>query len=332
MERVGVAPDGPGTVVAVGGGPEGAGAVPRGGEGHPRELGVGLVPRWARSVGWALLGAQLLGMLVFSTVQYKRFTLTGDFANYSQAWWAIAHGHLDPFSTGLGVPFWKNNGEFALWPLSLLFYLHPHPVVLLWVQDIVVVVTELIVFRWILAVIEGARGRIPRHAPEGMARPSGLPPSSWPTRASTRRSPSTSTWRPSPRCSLCWSPYDLWSRPDPTAVVVGAPGADLVRCGWDIPPGRRHVGCPCRWTDPTSRCRDRRGVGLVWVVALNAIGGVGVGGRTFTSSYGYLVGPHNLRIGVVDVVLGAFGHPSSGHPRGRLPLAYRLRPSSSSPD
>src|ERR1700684_1368946 len=62
------------------------------------------LPRWVRLVGWTMLGLQLVAILVFSTVQYSRYSLTNDFADFSQAWWGIAHGHLDPFITGLGVP------------------------------------------------------------------------------------------------------------------------------------------------------------------------------------------------------------------------------------
>lgn len=47
-------------------------------------------------------------------MQYRRFSLTEDFATNSQAWWAIRHGHLDPFVTGLGVSFWRDNAEFVL--------------------------------------------------------------------------------------------------------------------------------------------------------------------------------------------------------------------------
>ncbi len=107
-------------------------------------------------------------------------------------------------------------------------------------------------------------------------------------------------------------------------MVVGAPGADLVRCGWDIPPGRRHVGCPCRSTDPTSRCRDRRcrpGVGRraqrhrrsrsrrpdVHVLLRLPCGPPQPADRCRRRC------PRSVRA------------PSSGHPRGRLPLAYRLR-------
>jgi len=99
-------------------------------------------------------------MLVLSTVEYDRGALTQDFGAYSQAWWEIAHGNLDPWSSVLGIPFWSNNAEFAMWPLSVLYYIDPHPIVLLWLQDVVVVATELAVFGWILEVIGRARNQL----------------------------------------------------------------------------------------------------------------------------------------------------------------------------
>jgi hypothetical protein len=95
-----------------------------------------------------LLGLQAVGMLVFTTVQYGRFNLTNDFATYSQAWAAIAHGHLIPYSTLLREPFWRNDFELFMWPLALLYWLYPHAVTLLWLQALAVVGGELVVLSW----------------------------------------------------------------------------------------------------------------------------------------------------------------------------------------
>jgi hypothetical protein len=272
------------------------------------DTGDRMVPRWAWWVGVGLLIAQLIGMLVFSTVQYSRYSLTGDFATYSQAWWAIAHGQLDPFTTGLGVPFWKNNAEFAMWPLSLLYYVDPHPVVLLWLQDTVVVITELIAFRWIVEVIEGARSRIPgRVAPWlalGAAGVVVINPCAYETIAFDFH------MEPMAALFALLAGYDLWAGRTrrlwwwvPLALLSTAVGG-IYLLG---------VGISGMLAGPRTRRPGAliAGVGLAWVFALSAVGGVGVGGKTFTSSYGYLVGPHNLRIGIVDVVLGALGHPAS---------------------
>ncbi len=110
----------------------------------PGEHGTRLV--WRASL--ALLGFQLAGMLAFSTVQYQRFNLTTDFAAYSQAWAAIAHGHLNPYSSVFGLPFWRNDLELLTWPLALVYWVYPHGVTLLWLQDLAVVGGEWVVLAW----------------------------------------------------------------------------------------------------------------------------------------------------------------------------------------
>lgn len=95
-----------------------------------------------------LLGAQLVGMLIFTTAQYHRFNLTMDFAAYSQAWAAIAHGHLDPYSSVYGLPFWRNDVELVMWPLALFYWVYPHALTLLWLQVFAVAGGELVVVTW----------------------------------------------------------------------------------------------------------------------------------------------------------------------------------------
>jgi hypothetical protein len=103
---------------------------------------------------------QLVGMIVFTTVQYDRFALTIDFANYSQAWSAIAHGHLDPYSTLAGVRFLHNDLELLMWPLALFYWLYPHAVILLWLQACAIVGAELVVLAWAKdSVIRSGYGR-----------------------------------------------------------------------------------------------------------------------------------------------------------------------------
>src|SRR5665213_2464401 len=47
-----------------------------------------------------------------------------------------------------------------MWPLALLSLIDPHPIMLLWVQDVTVVLTELVAFTWILRFIERQTGRM----------------------------------------------------------------------------------------------------------------------------------------------------------------------------
>ena len=92
---------------------------------------------------------QLGCFLAWSTLLYHRFALTLDFAIYHQAWFLIAHGNLDPYSSLKVMTFWRSNCEFYPWLLACLYWVWPHGVVLLWVQDAGVVVAEWVAFTWL---------------------------------------------------------------------------------------------------------------------------------------------------------------------------------------
>lgn len=115
--------------------------------------------RRIRNVGFALLGVQFLAFCVWSAVLVHRVALTHDFITYEQAFYLISHGHLNPFSTTLGHPFWQDHGSFLLWPLAFLDVLWPHPTTLLWLQDVATVGAEMVAFLWIceLASLRAAR-------------------------------------------------------------------------------------------------------------------------------------------------------------------------------
>ena len=144
-----------------------------------------------RRLGYVVLGLQLAGFLVWSTLLYRRFALTSDFAIDHQAWFLIAHGHLHPYGTLQGFPFWQDHSEFLLWPLALLYWVWPHGVTLLWMQDLGVVGAEAVAFTWLCEIAERPRGH-------GGTRPGSQPPGlscSPPTRGCGGRFRSTSTSR-----------------------------------------------------------------------------------------------------------------------------------------
>lgn len=238
--------------------------VPRQVDASVPDAPASLVPTAVRWAAVGLLLAQLGLMLAFSEVEYRRFCLTKDFATYSQAWWAISHGHLDPTSTVLGLPFWRNNAELVLWPLSLLHLLDPHPLVLLWVQDLCVVATEAVALTWVSRVVERSRlGSLPATLLVGWS--AGRRSRSPPTRGRGRRSRSTSTripWPPSSRrCSAstcgrggdaagsgCRSPWSAASPRRSTWSVPGPPassGPGTGRGGGGVPASRRAVSPGC---------------------------------------------------------------------------------------
>jgi hypothetical protein len=102
-----------------------------------------------RRLGYGVLGLKLIGFMVWSSLLYHRFSLTPDFAQYQQAWFLLAHGHLDPWDSVGGFPFWRNHAEFIMWPLAPLYWVFPHGVLLLWLQDASVVGAEMVAFGWL---------------------------------------------------------------------------------------------------------------------------------------------------------------------------------------
>jgi hypothetical protein len=113
--------------------------------------------RRVRTAGYVILGLQLVLGLIWSTVQYDRFALTFDFSIFQQAWYLIAHGNLNPWSTIKLSYFWQDHSEFIMWPLALLYWVWPHGVVLLWIQDIAVIGAEAVAFTWLCELAQRYR-------------------------------------------------------------------------------------------------------------------------------------------------------------------------------
>lgn len=116
---------------------------------------------WLRRAGVGVVGAQAIVMLVYSTHLYDRFDLTKDFAIYFQAWTQIAAGHLSPYSTlnntslvHYGFPFWRNHFELIMWPFALLWFVYPHGVDLLWIEDLAVIGATLVAFYFVIDLLE----------------------------------------------------------------------------------------------------------------------------------------------------------------------------------
>jgi hypothetical protein len=113
---------------------------------HPDAL------RRVRRGGYLALAVQLAAFMIWSQILWRRFALTIDFAEYENAWFLIAHGHLDPMnSVGAGA-FWQNHSEFIMWPLAGLYWVWPHQVTLLWIQDAGVVLAEAAAFSWLCEI------------------------------------------------------------------------------------------------------------------------------------------------------------------------------------
>ena len=128
--------------------PVGAHAAPRQLRRHLRRTAAEPLTR-VRRAGYAVLAVQLGCICAWSAMLYHRYALSFDFAVYHQPWYLIAHGNLDPYSSVSKLPFWRNDAEFALWPLAALYWVWPHDVVLLWAQDAGVVAAEALAFGWL---------------------------------------------------------------------------------------------------------------------------------------------------------------------------------------
>ncbi|MGI8447991.1 MAG: DUF2079 domain-containing protein [Streptosporangiaceae bacterium] len=95
-----------------------------------------------------VLAVKFVGFCAWSAVLYHRFALTPDFAQYTQAWYLIAHGNLNPYDTVGNFAFWQNHVEFIMWPMALRYWVSPGGVGLLWIQDAGVVGAEVVAFLW----------------------------------------------------------------------------------------------------------------------------------------------------------------------------------------
>lgn len=104
-----------------------------------------------------MLVGQLAWMIGFSTLVFRRGRLTWDFASFYQPAWLIAHGHLNPVDTPLFMSFWKVNGDWIMWPLSILVRLPGGGVWLLWAQDLAVFGCGWVAVEWIAGIARSPR-------------------------------------------------------------------------------------------------------------------------------------------------------------------------------
>ncbi len=273
----------------------------------------------ARRVGWELIGLQLVAMVALSTVQYSRFALTNDFGAYAQAWWKIAHAQLDPWSTVLQASFWKNDAELVMWPLALLFHVYPHPVLLLWVQDLAVAATEIVALGWIVDVVSASGRDVPTRTRRGHRVGGGAVDDREPLGVADDR------LRLPHRDGRHLLRDPRGPRPvggeKPAPVVVGRPGPGLL--GARRAESLRHRGVGCGGGAPVTT--HRAGVGRGRARSLRGCGragAAGLGNRLVDTGYAYLAPAHHGHVGVLDMAVGALTHPGAvahvAAPRGIL--------------
>jgi len=105
-----------------------------------------LVAKWRNlgEVRWVylILGIQFVVMCQWSLVLLWHYSESVDFAMRYQAWWKIANGHFNPYTTPLGRFFISDHFELINWPFAPLANLWPHMGWILWVQDAFVLSAE----------------------------------------------------------------------------------------------------------------------------------------------------------------------------------------------
>lgn len=110
---------------------------------------------FVRRAGLIVFAAQLVALLIWSSVEASRLVQTGGFVGFYQSWYLIAHGHLG--ANG----WWRSQGVLVQYPLALLALFSESPFVLLAVQDLAIVGAEVVAFLWICDLI-AERADLPR--------------------------------------------------------------------------------------------------------------------------------------------------------------------------
>lgn len=253
-----------------------------------------------------VLGAQLVVMAVVSLVEYHRYALGTGFGTYSQAWVAIAHGHLDPTSSLIGKPFWRNDAELVLWPLALLYWVFPHPVTLLWVQDIALVATEYVALAWmadIVGPVFGTDSRRGRTLAWGCAVVTVANPFLYYSAAYDFHSEVFAALFVLMAARALWNGKhrQLWIVAPVALATSGLTALYLAGVGVaGIVAGRRsrRAGAVVA------------GLSIAWMVTVMLVGGAEFGyAHSLAGWYGYLVGPHHGPVTAFDVLGGALSHP-----------------------
>lgn len=279
--------------------------------------------RALRLTGLVAIAFQFVGLVFFSAAEYSRFALTQDFAAYTQVWWKIGHLHLNPSSTVLSTTFWRNDGEFLMWPIALASRVYPHPIALLWLQDAAVAGTELVTFLWVLDILRNAKEGMTDRFCRALALAAlvALVVNPWafatiatdfhfePFFAFFGILIARDLWNGRTRRLWWWVPPLLLSQVPGGLCLLGI-GISGILAG---------------------RSTRRPGValglvGLAWVGTMSAIGAAGLSGEVFASGYGYLVGPHTKSVTLLAVLRGVVSHPTAvarmiGH---RLPWILAL--------
>lgn len=255
---------------------------------------------WVAPLAYSLFGLQWVILLIWNIIRFHRFVLTWDFSIYYQAAYLVSHGHLNPFSTLLGLPFYQNDAEWIIWPLAAVVWLWESPLTMLIVQSTALVLANVLAFQWISEIVEKQD-----YSKRSWLRILGLAVlllNPWPYweisfdfHIEFLITPlvvalAWSLWRGHIRSILIWAGLTLLGGAVATTYVVGMGLSGLLM------QGRRWAGLMLIF------------IGGITFILFEHVPG-GIKGGSLIGFYGYLAGPHLRHINFTDIILGAVTHP-----------------------
>ena len=257
-----------------------------------------------RRAAVAAVGLQTAGLVGLGTLLYGRFMESVDFGIFAQAFVLIGRGDLDPQSTLKHGSYLTSHFELIMWPLSLLSWVTPGAVALVWIQALALGGCGIVVALWSAQLLED-RGLSPRWGAVALA---GVVVMVVVNQVAWRTVAEDFHFEPLAGLLVLLAARDLLggrSRRMWAFVVL------CLLCG-DVP-ALLVVGLGI--TGLLTRGRRRLGglVLLAGVAWLGLIGLVGANHASHLSDYGYLAGTtlHPGLSGLVHLALGLVAHP--GH-------------------
>jgi hypothetical protein len=271
--------------------------------------------RWA----WIVFAVQLVALVLWSSMLYNRWGMTWDYGIRYQAWWGIAHGNLDPFSTLTAHSYWQDHFELINWPLAPISRAWPGGLWPLIIQDVMIVGGELGALYLVIDAVRrpGWTDRLPGWVAVGLvsilllANPWIYVSASFDFHyqsvgaACFAMLACREMIRGRVRLFVLWILLCL-ACGDIAGTYLVAVGIGGVLAGWS---SRRRGG-------------SLIGVGLTWFLMATAIGGGH--GSSLGGHYGYLV-PHTGPAASADIGAGALVVGAATHPMAILRHLWQAR-------
>jgi len=110
--------------------------------------------RRVRQAAVAVLCLQTAGLVALGTFLYRRFMESVDYGIFAQAFTLIGRGDLDPQNTLKQGSFLSSHFELIMWPISLLSWVTPGTIALVWIQALALGASGIVVALWASSLLE----------------------------------------------------------------------------------------------------------------------------------------------------------------------------------